>query len=167
MEQVRFLTLLTLCLSLIACRSEDPNPELRDPIYSGLNSELGKAKSAFEAGQKRILEVEQQIASAQTGSQELKMARRNLIEAKKKLVYLEQTYEYLKIRTEHRKYAARREYRLAFYAKKEWPNPQDSRHLATHLALRSAPRSWDQRVPKLNDRITNVWGEPGAKPAKK
>ena len=66
-----------------------------------------------------------------------------------KVLEYSQRLKYLEIRTNRRKVEARRSYRLAFKADKPWPDSNEYKKYVTHKRLRSAPRNWNYRVPKL------------------
>jgi hypothetical protein len=52
------LALLTLvCLTLVGCRKEDPQPELKDPIYKDLNTRAGDYEKAVTEGQTQVKDL--------------------------------------------------------------------------------------------------------------
>jgi hypothetical protein len=156
------LALLTLvCLTLVGCRKEDPQPELKDPIYKDLNTRAGDYEKAVTEGQTQVKDLRLAIEKTEANTIEFKNVQRDLAKAEKKLLGDEQLARYYKIRAERRKFMGRRAYREAFAAGREWPDPSEYSDYLVNMRLREVSMNWNKRVPKLQDRI------PAAKTDKK
>lgn len=149
------MTLWGVAFFLIGCRSEDPNPELRDPIYQSLKKESEEAEKALAESEKARDEALLKLRAAQAQTLELKEAEREYWKSVKIVDRLKTAIKYLKIRTERRRLEARAAYKRAFLAGKEesWPNPDEYSAYLTNKRLREASLNWNRRVPKLQDRI--------------
>ena len=152
---------------LTACRSEDPTPEIRDPIYQSLLKELADAEKALEELKKSKEVAARKMASASAQTMDLKDAEKEYWKAEKQLDGLSSAVTYLKIRTERRRIESRVSYRKAFKAEKEadWPNKSEYEGYLTNRRLREASLNWNRRVPKLQDRISSSV-QPSKEPAK-
>jgi hypothetical protein len=156
-----------LVMGSLGCKRRDPNPELRDPIFKFLTEQLGGLKTELENEVKKIEEAEKVYAKTAPLTYERKVALRDLEAARRRAAALRQEKEYIEIRTERRRVEGRRDYSIAFAADQEWPDPKEFEHFLAHQRLRTAPRKWDARVPKLNDRILAAWPKPDPKAKEK
>lgn len=140
---------------LSGCRSEDPNPELRDPIYQDLKKEAAATEKAYEDSKKAKVAAYEKLQAAPARTIELKDAEREYWKAVKLVDSLETASKYLNIRAERRRIEARASYKKAFNAGKEgeWPDKSEYSGYLTNKRLREAPLNWSKRVPKLQDRI--------------
>lgn len=166
LNHLKFFCLFCL-VSLVTsgCKSEDPNPELLDPIYKNLLELTNQSKAAYEAESKKLEDALTNLTTLEPISSERKMALKEIAGIKAKVTRLSQNYEYLKIRSEHRRVVTRREYRIAFARNQPWPDPSEYSAYLTNQRLRASPRSWDVRVPKLVDRLPS--SQPKAKKEEK
>lgn len=136
-------------LLLVSCKSEDPNPELIDPIYNDLNAELKSATAALAENKKSLEDNQTKMALTKYPDLNYISLQKDRAGYLRVQAKLEQQAKYLEIRVEQRKEFARADYRRAFRADKPWPNPEEFEEYKARKRLRSAPRSWDKRVPKL------------------
>ncbi len=152
---IRFLAVITLSFVMSGCRSKDPNPELKDPIFQSLKKEADDAERAFKEAETAKDEAYKAFQSATAQTIELKEAEKEYWKAVKRVDSLRPTVRYLKIRTERRKVEARAAYAAAFARGEEanWPNPEEFEAYQTNKRLREASLNWNRRVPKLQDRI--------------
>lgn len=152
---LRLLICLFIATGLSACRSEDPTPEIRDPIYQALVKELADAEKALEEVKRAKEVATKKVEAAPAQTMDLKDAEKEYWKAEKQLDGLITAVAYLKIRTERRKIESRLIYRAAFKAGKEaeWPDPAEYQGYLTNKRLREASLNWSRRVPKLQDRI--------------
>jgi len=152
---LRALILAVISISLSACRSEDPNPELRDPIYKALTDELGAAEKGLEAAKVTKIQKYKELGQAEDRSIEKKNLEKEYWQAVKQVDSLNTAVNYLKIRSKRRRVETRRSYREAFKANKEdsWPDPSEYSGYLTNRRLREASLNWSRRVPKLRDRM--------------
>lgn len=145
--------LIMVCLTLAGCRKEDPNPEMKDPIYKDLSTRAGHYEKEKEGGKASVKELREQLTKAEANTIELKNIGRDLAKAEKKLLGDDQLARYYKIRAERRRLMGRRAYREAFAAGKEWPDPAEYSDYLVNMRLHEVSLNWNTRVPKLQDRL--------------
>ena len=143
---------VVLALTLTACKTEDPNPELRDPIYKDLLSRNEGYKKAIEEGKKKVEDLKVDLGKSEPQTIERKNAERDLASAQAALLQNTQWELYYRIRAERRRVEGRADYRRAFNKDQEWPDPREYSDYLTNIHLRSAQMNWNARVPKLQDR---------------
>lgn len=152
-EHRRISIILTILLStLLGCKSENPNPELMDPIYADLKKEAEVAGKAIEAELKERESAQVAIDKAPPNSMELRDAEKMYWKASKKIEVLRPIELYYKIHAERRRVEGRAAYRAAFAKGAIWPDPAEFHGYETNKRLRSADRNWSKRVPKLSQR---------------
>lgn len=151
-------------LSLVACKKEDPNPELMDPIYKDLEARYSAYSKNIEESKARIVGLNDSLEKVEARSLDRKNLMRDLEKEKLKLMNSEQLARYYKIRAERRKLTGRIAYKKAFAEGKAWPDPAEYSQYEVNTRLQEANRNWATRVPKLHDRISSGGHE---KPAKK
>ena len=133
---------------MVACSKEDPNPELKDPIYQDLLSEHKKYKKMLEDGEKEITKLKEELDNVDVRSIDRKIQAREYQKAIRNIVKLREQTEFYRIKSELRKVYGRKAYRIAFRENKEWPDPKEFEDYNTNKKLRAAPRNWSHRVPK-------------------
>jgi hypothetical protein len=140
--------LLTLWL-FTGCEKPMENPEGADAIYQDMQKESLQATKAAEDEKKSLADVEASILKL--GDRD--PARIKVFQEKyareKKIVRLEETALYFKLRAEKRKAADQDSYLKAFKEKRPWPNKGEVAAYQAQRRLELAPRSWDARVPKM------------------
>jgi len=168
-EHRRLSILLTILLvTLVGCKSENPNPELLDPIYADLKKEAEAAGKAIEAELKERESAQIAISKAPPNSMELRDAEKMYWKSNKKIEVLRPIELYYKIHAERRRVEGRAAYRMAFSKGGAWPDPAEFQGYETNKRLRSADRNWSKRVPKLASRVpASKGGGDGKKEAKK
>lgn len=152
----RFIIYLLLPLwivSLTGCKQEDPNPELKDPIYKDLQGRASEYKKAYDESKIRIVTLRESLEKAEANSIERKDVLRDIAKTEKKLLNEEQLERYYRIRAERRRVVGRMEYKKAFAEDKEWPDPKEYSDYLVNIRLQAAQRNWNARVPKLQDRL--------------
>lgn len=162
----RLLICLLTVAAFVGCRSEDPNPEIRDPIYQALVKELAEAEKALEEVKKAKESATKKVEKAPAQTMDLKDAEKEYWKAEKQLDGLITAVSYLKIRTERRRIESRLMYRKAFKEGKEseWPDPGEYQGYLTNKRLREASLNWSRRVPKLQDRVLSSIAAPKEAP---
>jgi hypothetical protein len=145
----KYLCLLIIVFSVVGCKKEDPNPELRDPIYKDLVKRHKTSKSKLDSARKAVEQAKKDLEAARVNSIESTVARRALKKAKDAVEKLIQQEKYLKIRVERRLAEDRRNYRLAFKKGERWPNPEEYKLYQANQKLNNASLNWNKRVPKL------------------
>jgi hypothetical protein len=121
-----FYALLLLFPLLGACEKKaDPNPELRDPIYSDFKAELGLAEQGIAAEKKTLEGHEQELKEVVPQSGQIKFAQKRIYESRDKITKLEQRKLYFELKIKARMAEARKAYRAAFNKGEEWPDPKE------------------------------------------
>lgn len=162
MNCVRLILIVSL-LTICGCKSKDPNPELLDPIYKFLVDQSNVLNSARDNKQKELDDALKAFEKIEVNTAERKQEMKNIQKMRGMLARLTQEAEYSAIRRDRRKVEAHRDYDLAYSKDEPWPKPGEFEAFMTQQRLRSAPRDWGHRVPKLQDRIDKAWPKPDAK----
>jgi hypothetical protein len=151
---MKFITAILLILTLTACSKPDPNPELKDPIYSDLQAQVGAATAALEAEKKKLegFEKDKMEVVPQTG--QIKYANKRIYESQAAITRLEQQVEYLKLKVEQRARTAQAAYKKAYANKQEWPDPKEWSSYQAEQKLRNAKRSWDVKARMRDAGVT-------------
>ena len=164
---LRLGTLGIILMSLVGCSSEDPNPELKDPIYKDLLSEYKKHEKLLEDAEKNLKVVEAEMEAVEPRSLDRKIKNREYQKTLKQIVKLRQRKEFFRIKSELRRVYGRKAYRIAYQNKEEWPDPQEFEDYNTNKRLRAAPKNWSHRVPKSkHQQISEDQMKQGAESAK-
>lgn len=148
---LNFIALIGLIFAVSACKGPDPNPELKDPIYLDLVSESKTLEGAIKTAEKEIESQKKTIKNLPprdpTRMQQISM----LYSHEKKLLQLKQQAEYLKIRQLQRKDHVRKIYPSYYEQNKTWPDENEVAEYKKLKELRSAPKSWDERIRNLKE----------------
>lgn len=137
--------LLFLCLALLlaACHKPEPNPELRDPIYSDLEAKKKELEGQISTEKKNLEEADGQIKKAVPQTGQIKFARKHYFEIKANLEKLQQLQKYYALRMESRKNEDQTEYLKAFEKDQPWPDPQEFDDYKTQESARFKKRTWN------------------------
>lgn len=146
--RLRIISVITICLSLIACNKPDPNPELKDPIYQDYNSSMAAASQALEAERKALEGFEKELKEVVPQTGQIKYAQKRVNESKEKITRIEQERQYYELKIESRKREAKMSYLKAFKKGEPWPDPKEWEIYQQEKKLRTAKRVWD-----VNERI--------------
>ncbi len=162
-----FIFALLSAAALVGCKSEDPNPELMDPIYADLVKMAKDADSAVKDQEKNIEELQKNI---ERDDKENKFGQRDRFihekqVAEKALTALRQNSLYYDIRAEQRKEFDRKDYLMASRAGQPWPRPEEKAEYDETKKLKFANRNWGSRVPKTTKYTKG--SQPAPKEAKK
>lgn len=147
-----FLFLLIFGFTLSGCKKEDPNPELKDPIFSDLSKRAKDFEAEYTSLSTEVAELRKKLASAPEHSMERKDYLSKISRNLPKLRHSDQMRVYYKIRADRRKLEARIAYKKAFQAEKEWPDPKEFEDYKTAKSVREINPNWNARVPKLHER---------------
>lgn len=143
---------LISAILLTGCRSEEPNPEMLDPIYSDLLSKQREVEASLETERKNLLDARKELEDALPNTIDLKNARRKVETTKKTISKLEQESHFLTIRVNRRLVEDRFNYHIAFVSGKDWPDRSEFASYQTNARLRTAPKLWSAHLPKLFNR---------------
>jgi hypothetical protein len=136
-------------LLLVSCSKMDPNPELKDPIYRDIETELKNSAKLLTDTEKKLEGLKLEEAKLAPRTKERMVNGRAIQNQKNIIEKLTQRIAYLEIRLERRKIQTKNEYSAAYSAKKPWPDPAEYENYKMMQKLQSAPRNWDHRVPKF------------------
>ncbi|WP_291516591.1 hypothetical protein [Bdellovibrio sp. ArHS] len=148
---IRFFCLIILSFAVSACNKPDPNPELKDPIYSDLNTTLAAANAALEAEKKALEGFQKELVDVVPQTGQIKYAQKRVFESQQKISRLEQEKQYLELKLEARKKSSKKAYLAAFKKGDIWPNPKEFEDYQAEKKLREAKRTWDvkQRMQEM------------------
>lgn len=145
---MRLISLFIITMCLLACNKPEKNPELKDPIYSSLNSALTTNNQAIEAEKKTLEEHQKTLEDVVPQTGQIKYAQKRVRESKERINRLEQESQYLQLKIKARAAAARKSYLAAFNKGESWPDPREWESYQTEQRLRNAKKVWD-----VQDRI--------------
>ncbi len=166
MRCFRLIFVTISLISIFGCNRPDPNPHFMDPIYKHLGERVSQTKSQLDTEIKALEEAEKTLAKTQPLTHERKVAERDVQSIRKRIEGLRQEFDYLSIRLERRLVEDKVNYRLAFEKGEAWPDPEEYKAYLTTLRLNQASKNWNERVPKLQDRILAAWPSGGAEAKK-
>lgn len=152
-QAIQRVVILILTILWIGCSRPLETPELHDPIYNDLIKTSEQFKNEYEEANKLVQEAKKDLKKAPLGTIERKQFLKTLSTNEAKLTYLSQMAKYYHIRAKKRKIEAKKRYHLAYQEGLPWPDQSEYEHYQTEKKLRHASRSWNQRVPKLQDRL--------------
>lgn len=149
---MRFFSFLItiLVVSIVGCSRPDPNPELMDPIYSDLNSQLGETSRGIVEEEKKLEEHKKALSEVIPQTGQIKFATKRVFESEARIVKLKQEQQWLALRIEERKAYTKDKYLRAFKNKELWPDPAELEQYKLEKKLRSAKRTWDVKQ-RLSD----------------
>lgn len=150
------LFVLAICLLLPACKSEDPNPQLKDPIYNDLVKEYANAQSLVEKEEKKLEGLEKDLFKAEVRTIERRSAQKDIDNSHAALRKYQQQAEYFRIAIIKREVEARAGYKRAFASEKEWPDKKEYENYKQDLKMRAVSRNWSERVPRPQNPLNEV-----------
>ncbi|MFM6929931.1 MAG: hypothetical protein ACKOX6_15785 [Bdellovibrio sp.] len=140
---MKIIAAFLIIFTLAACNKPDPNPELKDPIYSDLQTQLTTATQSLEAEKKKLEGFEKDLAAVVPQTGQIKYAQKRVFESQALVAKWEQEKAYLELKIEQRKLTAIKSYKKAFAKKEDWPDPKEWSSYQAEQKLRNAKRSWD------------------------
>jgi hypothetical protein len=155
--------IITISLALCACNKPEPNPELKDPIYSDLNAQLAAATQALEAEKKTLEGHKKELEDVVPQTGQIKYAKKRIYESEDKITHFEQEKSYLELRVESRKREARKSYLISFKEKKDWPDPKEWESYQAEQKLRKAKATWDVKARMKEAGVGAIAGAGGKK----
>lgn len=157
MKQI-YLPLLFLLLT--ACEKPDPNPELKDPIYTDIAAQLDVVSKALETERKNLEGHRKDLASVIPQTGEIKTVQKKIGDALLLVNKWEQEKVYLSLRLASRKQEDFLAYNKAFREKKPWPDPTEHKAYKDGQKLRAAKRTWDVKERMRQLGIKNATAKP-------
>lgn len=158
---MRLIAAISIFLMLAACSKPDPNPELKDPIYSDLQSQLGATTQALDAEEKKLEGYRKELEAVLPQTGQIKFAQKRVYESEALATRLKQEVSYLKLKIEQRRKEAIISYRKAFEKKESWPNPAEYASYQVEQKMRAAKRTWDVKNRMKEVGINSGEGEKG------
>lgn len=149
----RLLILAFWIVTISSCDKENPNPEVLDTVLSALSSQKVDTQRDLDKAIKQRDDTEASLSSHAPNTLDLKLAKRDWLKAQAEVDRLRQQLAYLDIKLRRRVAEDRLRYRLARQKGESWPDPNELNHYKINQKLGSAPLNWNNRVPKLVDRI--------------
>ncbi|WP_413569136.1 hypothetical protein ACLWBD_17650 [Bdellovibrio sp. HCB117] len=148
---LRIVCLIILSFALSACNKPDPNPELKDPIYSDLSATLAATTQAIEAEKKALEGFQKELSEVVPQTGQIKYAQKRVFDSQQKIARLEQEKQYYELKIEARKKSSKKSYMAAFKKGESWPNPKEFEDYQAQKKFREAKRTWDvkQRMQEL------------------
>lgn len=145
--------LFAFCLAGCLKKPKHPQPETLDPIYQDLSSKKGKIESLLKMAKKTIEGTRRDWQEAEPQKGKTAVARTRYFQEEKTIKKLEQEILYYEFRMMSRKIAVRKEYDRAHANNLPWPDPKMTETYLAREKLRLASKAWDDRLPKLDQRI--------------
>ncbi|WP_413583028.1 hypothetical protein [Bdellovibrio sp. HCB288] len=139
---MRLIAAILLIFTLTACNKPMENPEVKDPIYSDLQTQVTAATAALEGEKKKLEGFEKDLITVVPQTGQIKYAKKRIYESQAAITRLAQEVEYLKLKVEQRKAHAQQSYKKAFAKKEDWPDPKEWTSYQAEQKLRNAKRSW-------------------------
>jgi uncharacterized membrane protein YgcG len=143
----RVFVILGLFTLLAGCNKPLTDPEAIDPIYKDLLSEYSNAQKDVLEKQKSLEEAEAKLKEIVPQTGQTRKQYNHYYDAKNKLLLSKQKENYLRVRSNSRKFEARRLYLDAFEQGKPWPNPQEYELYQKDKQAKAKSRNWRDRTP--------------------
>ncbi|HEY1078955.1 MAG TPA: hypothetical protein VGE46_02625 [Bdellovibrio sp.] len=152
---MRLFSIFLITFTLVACKKPEPNPELKDPIYTDISASLESTSKAVEAEKKTLEGHIKALADVVPQTGQIKFAQKRVDESKAKIVLLEQEKRFLELKLATRLKISRKAYNQAFKTGETWPVPAEWDAYQAEKRLRSAKRNWDvkDRIKELSEPI--------------
>lgn len=164
MKKLFFVLFLMFSL---ACEKKNPHPELLDPIYQDLVSELEIANKSIESEEKALLGLQEELKQAVPQTGQIKYATKKVTEAQKRIDVLRQQRMFFEIKLEQRRLEAAKKYEESLKpGGKPWPDPVEVENYRAVAKLQRDKIAWAQRDNKKTDvpRGTGSEKQPDAVP---
>lgn len=141
-DMKNYLTII-IFLIVTSCSKPDPHPELKDPIYSDLQSILDTTTKTLETEKKKLEDTQKELESVTPQTGEIKHVQHKMTESQSLINRLEQEKQYLQIKIEQRRIDDVLSYNKSFKLNKPWPNPAEYEAYRIQQKLRNAKKTWD------------------------
>jgi len=150
------IILFFLISVLVACDKPNPTPEAGDPIYNDLLKEAADVSNQLKSAEKELEGFQKDTAAVLPQTGQIKYAEKRVYETSARIEKLKQMKQYWELRAETRKDWSRRNYLIAYKAKKPWPDPNEYEQYKLQRKLELAPRQWNikQRLEQSRVGVT-------------
>ncbi len=142
---LNIFSLILVILASLGCNRPDPDPELKDPIYLDISSELKALEGAIKTAEKEVDKKKKDLKKLPPGDPNIRQQAALLFGDEKKLLILRQQASFLKIQQEKRRDHVRAVYPEYFEQKKPWPDEKEFERYKKIKELRVGPKSWEER----------------------
>lgn len=138
---------------LISCNKPDPNPELKDPIYLDLVAATSAVTNQLENEKKTLADHRKTLREVALQTGQNKYAEKRVRESAERINKLEQEKQYLELKVEAHKRAAKKSYLQAFKNGEAWPDEKEWNSYKTEKKLQSASKTWSakSRIEEFNN----------------
>lgn len=145
-EHSKIISLVCFALLFFAsCTKHDPNPELKDPIYLDIKTQMGLAEKSLAEASAKIKEFSGELAGALPQTGQIKILQRKLYYHEKQKDLFQQQIKYWLIRSEDRIKQARIDYAKSLSGGPAWPDPKEYETYLSEKKLRLAKIEWDAK----------------------
>lgn len=160
-EHMRIYLILCISILLFGCDRPDPQPQLRDPIYLDIQSEITSLQQAFDSESKTLQEHQKTLSEVIPQTGQIKYAQKRVDESKAVLNKMAQELEYQRLKLQAQEKKARVSYKKAHNLKEAWPNPTEWSEYQAEKRFRSAKKTWDveSRMKELSSEQEKNPGE--------
>lgn len=142
---MRIYLFIFLLMTTISCSRVDKNPELRDPVYSDIQSEIGTLKTAIDLKIKEIDGFKLELKDVVPQSGQIKYVQKRLYEAQGALTRMEQELLFFELKRESQIESARRGYHRSLKDNSIWPDPKEYGEYLVEKRFRRASKTWNAR----------------------
>jgi hypothetical protein len=169
MNKIKVLLCIVISLWIVGCNQPIPNPELKDPIYLDIQSQISQKSAAIEAELKVLAEKKSDLAMAVPQTNQSKWAEKRVYESEYRLKMQKQEQMYWKLKLATRKQEAQKEYLQSFYAKTPWPDPKkhESWRKTQGIPKKVGTWSYERRMTELGLPFKSKRNPSAATPAAK
>lgn len=140
---MKYLFVLFSLIFIVGCNKPEPNPELRDPIYSDLNAQLGEVTGKIATEKKNLEGFQQTLKDVVPQSGQVKYAQKRVDDCQDKIDHLSQEKDYLDLKIKDRLAFSRHSYMAAFKKGEAWPDPKEYESYKVEQKFRKAKLAWD------------------------
>jgi hypothetical protein len=147
----KFIFLIILVMA-VGCSKPNPTPELLDPIYSDIASQVSAVESEIAAEEIKLSENQSAYDNVVPQTGQIKFGQKRVWDSKNRLEKLKQLKKYWEVRKESRKIHSRIEYLKAYNKGKPWPEASEYSQYKAQQKLENNSRSWNvkKRIEELS-----------------
>lgn len=142
---MKTLILALFLISITSCNKSDPTPEIRDEIYTDLQTEFDIATKSLEAEEKSLEKLKKELDKAIPQTGQVKYATKKVRDSEDRLNELSQQKTYFEIKIERRKYEVRRRYQESLKkGGRPWPDAKEIEMYKTVTAFYRDKLHWEK-----------------------
>lgn len=140
---MRILIIFCFSFLLFGCNRPDPQPQLKDPIYLDIQSEISALQQSIDAESKSLEGHLKSLEEVVPQTGQIKYAQKRVDESKAIINKLRQELEYQKLKLQAQEKNARTSYKKAYEVSEPWPNPKEWNVYQAEKRFRNAKKTWD------------------------